>query len=75
MEIKEFGSLDAYKEDLRVKMEAQIRAELEAKLKAKQEELEKARAALTPSLTDARSTGVNKPVWSGPTPLDGILKG
>lgn len=75
LEIKEFGSIDAYKEDLRVKMEAKIRAEIEASLKAKQEELEKARAALTPSLTDARSTGVNKPVWSGPTPLDGILNG
>jgi hypothetical protein len=74
--LKEMGSLDAITAKVRAETEASVRAKVEAEFKAKQEELEKQRAALPPSLSDTRGApgAGTKPVWSGPTPLADILK-
>jgi hypothetical protein len=70
--IREAGSLDS----LREKIEKETRAKLEAEYKAKQKELEAQREALTPSLSDVRGAAKREqPVYTGPTPLDDILKG
>ncbi len=70
-ELSEAGSIEAMREQIR----KEERVKMEAELKAKADALEKQRAALPPSLSDARGTKVNKPVWGGPTSLDNILKG
>ena len=56
-------------EETRIK----VRAEIEAELKAKSAALEKERAALPGSLSEAPSKGSNRPVWNGPTAMDDIL--
>ena len=71
IELKEAGGI----QELRAKIEKETRLKLEAELKAKAEALEKERAALPPSLSDARSKGTNRPVWNGPPSFDNILKG
>lgn len=72
LEIREAGSLD----DLRKKIEKETREKLEAEYKGKQEELEKQRAALPKSLSDVRGAAKqNQPVFTGPTPLESVLKG
>lgn len=73
-DIQQLGSLDAVKAKMETDLRAKVRAELEAEYKAKIEASAKEREALTPSLSDARGTAVNRPVWSGPTSLDDILK-
>lgn len=70
--VREAGSLDG----LKAKIEKETRARLEAEYKAKQEELEKQRAALPGSLSDVRGASTRQqPVYTGPTPLEDILKG
>lgn len=59
--------------ELRAQIEKETRVKVEAELKDKYEKAAAQRAALPGSLSDARSTGVNRPVWGGPTSLDGIL--
>lgn len=71
IELKEAGGIP----QLREKIEKETRLKLEAELKAKAEALEKERAALPPSLSDARSKGTNKISWGGPPSMDNILKG
>lgn len=69
-EMRDVGSIEDYKK----KIETETRARLEAEFKAKQEELEKKRAELPGSLSDVRGTTTQqRPVYSGPTPLDDIL--
>ena len=73
-ELQEMGSMEELKAKIERETEARLRLKIEAELKAKAEALEKARADLPGSLSQARSTGTtNRPVWSGPTPLDSIL--
>lgn len=72
--IQQLGSMDAVLAKMETDIRAKVKAELEAEYKAKTEQMAKERAALTPSLSDARGTAVNRPVWSGPTSLDDILK-
>jgi hypothetical protein len=70
--LQEAGSIDS----LREKIEKETRAKIEAEYKAKQEEIDKQRAALTGSLSEVRGGSTQqKPVYSGPTSLDDILKG
>ena len=69
-ELREAGSLDA----LKARFEKEARIKIEAEYKEQAEKRAAERAALPPSLSDARGTVVNKPVWNGPTPLDDILK-
>lgn len=76
MEFQAVGSLDAMREKIAKETELRVRAQIEAELKAKAEALAKERAALPPSLSEARSTGQpNRPVWNGPTPFDEIIGG
>ena len=72
-ELKEAGDLPALRAKIEKETEVKVRARIEAELKAKAEALAKDRAALPPSLSEAKSTGVNKPVWSGPPSFDSIL--
>lgn len=74
LEFQQVGGLDAMREKIKKETEARVRAEVEAEFKGKQEALEKARAALPGSLSDARSSGTNRHVWAGPTPMEDILK-
>lgn len=71
MELQQAGSI----EGLRAQIEKETRLKVEAEMKEKAEKLAQERAALPPSLSEARSTGVNRPVWGGPPPLDDVLKG
>ncbi len=71
LELKEAGGIP----ELRAKIEKETRIKLEAELKDKAEALAKERAALPPSLSDARSTGVNRPTWGGVPTMEEILKG
>ncbi len=74
-ELQQVGNLDALKAKIEKETEARVRVKIEAEIKAKDEALQKERAALPGSLSDARSSGVNRPVWGGPPPLDAVLKG
>ena len=70
--VRDAGSID----ELKAKIAKETRARLEVEFKAKQKELEDQRAALTPSLSDVRGVAKREqPVYTGPTPLDDILKG
>ena len=71
LELKEAGGIP----ELRARIEKETRIKLETELKEKAEALAKERAALPPSLSDARAVGVNKPVWGGVPTMDEILKG
>jgi hypothetical protein len=75
MELQQVGNLDALRSKIEKDTEARVRATMEAEYKTKQEALERERAALPGSLSDARSTGTNRRVWGGPTALDDVLKG
>ena len=75
MELEQAGSIDELHAKIEKETEARVRLKLETELKDKSEALAKERAALPPSLSEARSTGSNKPVWSGPSTLDDILAG
>lgn len=68
-ELQEAGNLDA----LRAKMEKEIRLKVENEMKANAEKLAAERAAIPPSLSDARGTTSHRPVWNGPPPLEDIL--
>jgi len=74
MELQQAGSMEEMRAKIERETSARVRAEVEAELKAKAEALAKERAALPPSLSEARSTGVNKPVWGGPPSLDDIVR-
>jgi len=69
-ELRDVGSID----NLRAQIEKETRLKLEAEFKKKQDEIEKQRQELTPSLSDVRGAARRtQPVFSGPTPLDAIL--
>lgn len=71
LELQQAGSID----ELRAKIEKETRIKLETELKEKADKLAQERAAIPPSLSEARSTGVNKPVWGGIPSLEDVLKG
>lgn len=60
-------------EQLRAKLEKETRLKLEAEFKEKEAALQKEKAKLPPSLSDARGTTSHRPAWSGPTSMDDIL--
>lgn len=73
-DLQDVGGMEQMRAKIERETTARVRAEVEAELKAKAEALAKDRAAIPPSLSDARAVGAaHKPVWSGPTPLDSIL--
>lgn len=74
LELQQAGGMDALKVKIEKDTEARVRTKIEAELKEKAEALAKERAALPPSLSEARSTGSSsRPMWSGPPSLDNIL--
>ena len=73
IEFKQVGSMEEMRAKIERDTETRVRAILEKEYAEKAAALEKTRAALPGSLSDARSTGVNRPVWSGPTSLENIL--
>lgn len=75
IEAEALKDVDGYKAkleaDVRKDVEAKVRAEYEAKLKKQQEK----EGAILPTLSGASSKGgLKSDDWSGPTPLDEILK-
>lgn len=70
-ELQQAGDLDT----VRKNMEQELRVKLEAEFKAKEEAKRKELDEIPKSLSEVRNTGVNRPVWNGPEPLDSILKG
>lgn len=72
-ELQAVGSIEGLRAQITKETEARVRAQVEAELKAKYEAAAKERAALPGSLSDARSTAQNRPVWSGPPPMSDIL--
>lgn len=74
LELQQLGGLDALREKIAKETEASVRAKIEAEVKAKSDSLDKARSELPGSLSDVRSSGVNRPSWGGVPTLDDILK-
>lgn len=75
IELREAGDLPSLRAKIEAETAAKVRAEVEAEYKAKAEKDAATRAAIPRSLADARNTGgQNGVVWSGPTPLEDILK-
>jgi hypothetical protein len=75
LDIEQAGGMQALLEKKEKETAARVRAEVAVELREKAEALAKERAALPPSLSEARSTGPNKHVWGGPTSMNDILKG
>lgn len=71
--LKDAGNLDGLRAQIEADTRAKVRAELEAEYQAKADAKAKERAALPPSLGDARGTPVNRQVWGGPPSFDEIL--
>jgi hypothetical protein len=68
--VTEAGSIEAMREKIR----AEERAKIEAEIKAKAEAEAKKRDAIPNTLTDVQSGAPRTPEFTGPTPLDAILK-
>ena len=75
IELKQVGSMEEMRAKIERETETRVRAAVEHEFAAKQAALDKARASLPGSLSDARSTGINRPVWNGPESMEDILKG
>jgi hypothetical protein len=76
-EMQQAGGLDKLRAEIDAKARAEERAKVEAEFKAKQEQMERERAAIPPSLSDVRGAapGQRAAVWGGPTPLADVLTG
>ena len=75
--IEQAGGVDKLMAEREAKARAEERAKVEAEFKAKAEEAERQRAALPQSLSGATGAG-RRPAaqtWTGPVPLEEILKG
>ena len=74
LELQAAGSMEEMRAKIERETAARVRSEIEAELRAKAEALARDRAALPPSLSDARASGTAKHVWGGPPSFDEILK-
>lgn len=74
LDLQAAGSMEEMRAKIERETAARVRSEIEAELKAKAEALARDRAALPPSLSDARASGTAKHVWGGPPSMDEILK-
>lgn len=73
--LQDAGSIEQLLAKARAEAAAEARTKLEAELKEREERMRKEREALPASLSHARGTTQSRPVWSGPTAMDDILKG
>ena len=73
-ELREAGSIDQVRAKVEKETRLKVEAEMREKFKQEQEERQKERDALPGSLSKVTGTGNTSKVWSGPMPLDGILK-
>lgn len=74
-ELQEAGSMDKLRADIEAKARADERAKVEAEYKKKLEEAEKLRAAIPDSLSNVRGAATqHRPIFTGPTPFDQIVK-
>ena len=71
--LQDAGGVDQMRAKIEEETRIKVRAEIEAELKAKAAAMEKERAALPGSLSEAQSKGSNRVVWNGPTAMDDIL--
>lgn len=69
-EISQLGNLDSWKSE----KEKEIRLTLQKEFEEKQAAFERDKAAIPGSLSDARGAVQHAPQFSGPTPLESILK-
>lgn len=74
LELQQLGGLDALREKVAKETEAKVRAQIESEVKAKSDSLDKARSELPGSLSDVRSSGVNRAAWGGIPTMEDILK-
>ena len=76
MDIEAAGGIDQLRVQIEKDTETRVRAKMEEEFKAKEAEREKLRAGLTGSLSDVRGGAPARsvPAFSGPTPLESILK-
>ena len=76
-ELADVGNLDALKKRVEGETRVKVEAEIREKMK-KEDEARKATVAALPgslsNVTGASSGASARPSWSGPTPLDNILK-
>lgn len=71
-ELKSIGNIEEYRQ----RVASEERAKIEAEFKAKEADRQKLAADLPGSLSDVRSTSTPaRAVFTGPTPLDAILRG
>lgn len=73
-QLSEAGGVDKLREKIEAETRAKVESEFRAKEEARQKEMAALRAALPQSLSDARGTTQHRPVWTGPAPLEDILK-
>jgi len=69
-ELTAAGDMEKWREQVRT----EERKKIEAEFKAKQDELEKQRKELPSSLSDVRGAVKHQPVFTGPIPMEDILK-
>lgn len=75
MELDEVGgSIDTYKSKIEADLRAKIKAEIEADFKKKEEEKAKLKASLPSSISDSNSSAPRASAYTGPTPLNAIIK-
>lgn len=74
-ELREAGGLDQLRAKIESETRAKVEGELRAKEEARQKEISAQRAALPPTLSDARGGTQNRVSWGGPPSLDEVLKG
>lgn len=74
-ELRDAGSMDKLRADIESKARADERSKVEGEYKKKLEDAEKARAAIPDSLSNVRGAATqHRPVFTGPTPFDQIVK-
>ena len=74
-DIQEAGGVDELLAKREKETRIKVEAEMKEKFKKEQEERGKEQAAIPGSLSNVTGTGNTRPVWSGPTSLENILKG
>lgn len=74
-ELREAGSMDKLRADIETKARAEERAKVEGEYKKRLEDAERTRAAIPDSLSNIRGAATqHRPVFTGPTPFDQIVK-